>query len=392
MTNAVAKSSVTNGPVVSVGGSSSRDPETAAIEFHRSLAMDNPACVIFYCCVDYDRERLAAALKEQFGDIPLMGCTTAGEILPGGITDGAITGFSLSADYFVVESSLIENLAAFSETQTHSVVRRSLDKLAERAVAPLEHNSFAMSMLDGMAIREELVLSALNSALSGIPLVGGSAGDNMHFRNTHVYSDGKFYGNAAVLIMVNTVCSFSVLSGHHLQAGKEKLVVTHADPEKRVAYEFNAEPAALEYCRISGLSLDQLCPKTFALHPLSVQIGDSSFVRSVQQVNDDLSLTFFCAIDNGIVLSDMESGDLVGEFADRMSAVVDEIGEPELVIGYDCIHRRIEMAEHGTLEKVSELYRRYKVIGFNTYGEHCDAMHINHTFTGIAIGTPEKLI
>jgi hypothetical protein len=35
---------------------------------------------------------------------------------------------------------------------------------------------------------------------------------------------------------------------------------------------------------------------------------------------------------------------------------------------------------------ISDLYRRYNVAGFHTYGEQFNAMHLNQTFTGVAIG------
>lgn len=381
-----ADSALRTGPAVRYGGSDNPNAVEAAQELFNSLLMARPACVIFFCCVDYDREQLSDTLATLFGDVPVLGCTTAGEISPLGLSPGSITGFCLSADHFVVETALLQNLATFSERGVYDTVKDMMQRLDGRSLAPMAYNSFALSLLDGMSIREELVLSALNGALSGIPLVGGSAGDNLHFRDTHVYYDKQFFSNAAVIILINTTCPFSVLSGHHLVPESEKMVVTKADPAKRIAHELNAEPAALEYCRVMDISLDELNSASYALHPLSVQVGENYFARSIQQVNDDLSLTFFCAIDTGIVLTKMRDGGLVAEFEQRMENVVAEIGEPQLVIGYDCIHRRMEAEGKGIYDELSALYQRYKVVGFNTYGEHCDAMHVNHTFTGVVIG------
>ncbi|MDI9750570.1 hypothetical protein QM285_22475, partial [Stutzerimonas stutzeri] len=39
-------------------------------------------------------------------------------------------------------------------------------------------------------------------------------------------------------------------------------------------------------------------------------------------------------------------------------------------------------------EQTSAFLRRQQVIGFNTYGEQFNGMHINQTFTGVAIGRP----
>ncbi len=377
-------------PAVAAAGSTQPDPRAAALELHQKLSAVEPACVLFFCGTDYDREALGEALTDLFGETPVIGCTTAGEISPAGMASGSIAGFSLSSEYFVVETAVVKNLATFTDSDAKGLVEGMLQRLERRAIAPLNHNSFALTLLDGMSIKEELVLRVLNDALAGIPLVGGSAGDYLRYSDTHVYYEHHFYSDAAVIVLVNTPCPFTIISGHHLHPGPEKLVVTRSDPAKRVVHELNAEPAALEYCRLMGLSLDALDTQSFALHPLSVQVGENHFVRSIQRVNDDLSLTFFCAIDDGVVLTRMSDGGLVEEFEQCMGEVLEEIGEPQIVIGCDCIHRCIEAESKGVKEPLSELYQRFRVIGFNTYGEHCNALHVNHTFTGVAIGAPYR--
>ena len=61
------------------------------------------------------------------------------------------------------------------------------------------------------------------------------------------------------------------------------------------------------------------------------------------------------------------------------------LGPLLLTIGCDCFLRRLELeARHG-LEPVGAFLREQRVIGFNTYGEQFNGMHINQTFTGVAI-------
>ena len=59
-----------------------------------------------------------------------------------------------------------------------------------------------------------------------------------------------------------------------------------------------------------------------------------------------------------------------------------------LTIGCDCFLRRLEIENDGGVESVATLLRQQRVIGFNTYGEQFNGMHINQTFTGVAIGRP----
>jgi hypothetical protein len=153
-----------------------------------------------------------------------------------------------------------------------------------------------------------------------------------------------------------------------------------------VVTEINAEPAGREYARMVGLDVDKLTPLIFASHPVVVQLGGLEYVRSIQKVNEDESLTFFCAIDEGIVLTVARGVDLVENLEQTFADVRSRIGEPELVLGCDCILRRLEIEQRGLVAQVSDVLHRNRVIGFSTYGEQYNAMHVNQTFTGVAIG------
>ena len=41
--------------------------------------------------------------------------------------------------------------------------------------------------------------------------------------------------------------------------------------------------------------------------------------------------------------------------------------------------------DQGDLEQIGGFLREQRVMGFNTYGEQFNGMHINQTFTGVAI-------
>jgi hypothetical protein len=364
------------------------NPRDAALEIAQKLLPDESACVVFFCSPRYDLKVLADALKGHFVGTTLIGCTTAGEISQRGLTENSITAFSLPKSHFVVEAMLLDRLAFLGEDEVSAAVQDKVYALEKRAIAMAPGQNFAFALLDGMSIREEIMLGLLADSLGGMPLIGGSAGDGLDFGDTYVFHNGEFHSGAAVVLLVNTRCPFSIVSGHHFGPGEEKLVVTRADPERRVVLEINAEPAAPEYCRVMGLSLDELNAAAFALNPLGVRVGENLYVRSIQSVNDDLSLTFFCAIDTGIVLSKLSNVGMVEHFQAMMREVSDSIGDTQIVIGADCIHRVIEAEERGLARSLSTTYRKHRVIGFNTYGEQRDGLHLNHSFTGIALGAP----
>jgi hypothetical protein len=56
------------------------------------------------------------------------------------------------------------------------------------------------------------------------------------------------------------------------------------------------------------------------------------------------------------------------------------------VIAFDCILRGLELDQRRIRGRVGAMMDRSNAVGFSTYGEQCEAMHMNQTFTGIAIG------
>ncbi len=117
-----------------------------------------------------------------------------------------------------------------------------------------------------------------------------------------------------------------------------------------------------------------------------VRVGDHCFVRSIQRVNPDHSLTFLCAIDEGVVLTVGQGGDLMGNLRHSFDDIAQAIGPPELVIAFDCILRGLELDQRHIRAEAGMLMDRNNVAGFCTYGEQYEAMHMNQTLAGIAIG------
>lgn len=373
------------------GGSQAPDARQAIAELHRLIGGPDISCVILFCSPQYDIDAMAAATREYFGDTPVFGCTTAGEIGPFGYINGGVCGIGFPREDFAVAATLIDDLAGF---ELSSTIERTRAVAAERdriAAAAFPDGAsgargFALLLIDGLSVREEQVVSAVATTLGDTPLVGGSAGDDLNFRRTWILYGGRFVTNAAVLILIATRRRVSVFKTEHFLNTERKVVVTGANPAARIVTELNAEPAAFEYARMVGLSGEKLSPRIFAAHPLMVRVGGLYHVRAIQKVNPDQSLTFFCAIDEGLVLTIARSVDVVHDLEDLFARIQQEVGEPGLIIGCDCVLRNIEIEAQQLKGIVSELFVRNGVIGFCTYGEQFHSMHVNQTFTGVAIG------
>ena len=359
----------------------------AAAELADALQHEHLGFVLFFCSAEYDLAALADALESSFPTTPLSGCTTAGEITPGGYDRGSIVAIGFDRRLFAIETALIDDLEHFELANAQPLVDTLLEQCRQQTIAPINEHSFALTLLDGLSSREEQVLATLDAALGRIPSFGGSAGDDNHLSHTHVYTAGRFYTRAAVVVMINTRLPFEVFSTHHLIPLAHKLVVTEADREQRRVIELNGLPAAQVYAELVGSSPAQLNAGIFARHPLAVRIGGQHYVRSIQRVNSDSSLSFYCAVENGIVLTAMQPTPLLDNLSVMLAGVGARLGAPSMIIGCDCFLRRMELEALQQLDQASQLLRQAGVVGFNTYGEQHHGMHVNQTFTGVAFGS-----
>lgn len=362
----------------------------AAREFHAAVQQPDMALVIFFCSNEYDQEVLAEEMQRLFSGVQVLGCSTAGEIGPAGYRTHSLTGASFPASSFHVVSGRLDRLQQFETAAGQAFTKTLLQRLESLSPQVDTANSFALLLIDGLSVREEPVTRALQNALGKLPLVGGSAGDGLLFNSTRVYFEGRFYSDSAVLILVSTQLPFKIFKTQHYVATDQRLVVTEADPALRIVKEINGLPAAEEYARMLGVDLRDLNATRFAAWPVVVMIDGTNYVRAIQKANPDGSLTFFCAIEAGLVLRVAKGVDLVANLEQAFSEIRAEIGPPQLVLGCDCILRRLEISQSNLEGRVGEVLARNNTVGFNTYGEQFGGVHVNQTLVGIAIGKESR--
>ena len=172
-------------------------------------------------------------------------------------------------------------------------------------------------------------------------------------------------------------------SGEYSGVGIE---VSMEDDQVVVVSPFDGSPAAAYYADLIGSTESSLSPEDFAYHPVGVVIDSNSYVRSIQKANPDGTLTFYCAIDEGLVLRTAYEEDLVANLEQAFAAIRGLIGPPQLVIAFDCILRKLAIQRGGYHDTVESLLHENRVVGFNSYGEQYRGVHVNQTLTGIAIG------
>lgn len=367
-----------------IGSTVLHNEKEAVMELFGQINQQGMEAVIFFCSSGYDLSRLGKELKNTFPCL-LIGCTTAGEISPKGYQKGGIVGVSLASPELKLHPYLISSLKRFGLAEARELAGSVEGKLSFSGKINKE-TMFGFLMIDGMSIMEEQVIATLYNQFEGISIIGGSAGDDACFVETRIYYDGEFLSDAALFTIFETTLPFYVFQTQHFRPTDKKMVITGSDPSRRIVTEINAEPAAQAYADMLGIPIAELNSTIFSDRPLMLKIGDKWFVRSIQKVNEDGSLTFFCAIDAGLVLTIAEGLDLVSDFKDDLENIYRKIPHPDLIICCDCLLRKLEIIKKGLVKEVDALLGNFNVIGFSTYGEQLNSLHVNQTLTGVAIG------
>lgn len=367
------------------------DAKRAVQEFHTAVAQPDIGLVVFFCSSEYDLDVLASEMRRLFAGVQVVGCTTAGEIGPAGYCRHSLSGVSFPEESCVAVSGLLDQLSEFDITKGHNFAHSLLQRHESNAPNPSPDHSFALLLIDGMSGREERVAHALQYALGKITLFGGSAGDDQKFAKTYVYSNGCFHTDSAALILINTSLPFKIFKSHHFVSTDERFVVTEADPAKRIVKEINGLPAATEYARLVGVDVNQFNTKDFVFPSVVVKLGGTDYVRSIQKANTDGSLSFYCAIETGLVLRVAHGVNLADNLEQTFDAVRTEIGPAQLVLGCDCILRNLEVAKNGLKDRVTAIFQANNTIGFSSYGEQFRGIHNNQTFTGCVFGCASSI-
>ncbi len=359
--------------------------ERAVAEVAAALDLSNVAQLLIFFSPQLCPDALSRSLALEFGAIPAAGCSTAGQISPDGFSQQGLLAVAFPKNGFRVVSKVLQDVHDLTVERGLEIVRQLRAQL-DYSSKSLELNRFAICFIDGLSNCEEMIVSSLGWALNDIPLVGGSAGDNLLFAETALLHNGKIHHNAALFFLVETEHVVLTFKHDNFEPTDKKLVVTSSDIETRTVFELNAECAAYEYALAAGVDHASLTPMSFAAHPVVVRIGGDYYCRSIQKVNPDGSLTFFCAIDDGVVLTVARAKDMVESAEKELARLDGEAGGLDLVLGFECVHRRLDAETHQVKHRMSGLYRRYNVVGFHTYGEQFNSMHVNQTLTGVVIG------
>jgi hypothetical protein len=365
------------------GRSFNPDAREAVREITRGWEGAKLGMIFAFASTKQDAAAVAEELSARFPSVPMAGCSTTGEQLDGQHSNGSLVIAGLESEDIRWETALVSQLE-------EPEIRRAADDLLRRLQIDRESfdpkHYFAVTFVDGLSQREESYIATLAEALEGIPVLGGSAGDDLAFQRTLVLEGGRACSGAAVVVLAHAPHGYQILKHQHFTRTSTTLAVTRVDPAQRRVFELDGVVAAEAFARAIGTTRDALSTDATFSRPVLLSVDGEIYVRSIQRIEPDGSLIFYCAVEEGMVLQLAAHEDMLQAMAHDFSHL-GAVRPADFLLSCNCILRALEAGAKGLHEGLGRSFRTLadSSIGFDTYGEQLNGMHINQTVVALAL-------
>ena len=322
-----------------------------------------------------DLPALLAAVRSVSGGVPLIGCSTAGEITGDGPTDASAVVLALGGDGFSVATAAADATGEGGLRAAGAAVAESMSRVPDGP-----HRALLL-LSDGLAgDQEELVRGAYGVLGAQVPLVGGCAGDDLRMeRTSQLHGDQVLHGSV-VAAALSSDAPLGIGVSHGWQRTGEPMLVTAS--EGNLVLALDEEPALDVYLSRLGAPpeahTDPAAFTRFALtHPLGLHRRRSDEVRFIAGADfETRALSCVAHVPQGALTWFME-GDDASVLRATDSACSDAVAAlggsaPLGLLAFDCIARRGVLGEDGLPAEVGRLSAHAAggpVAGFYTYGE-----------------------
>lgn len=363
--------------------SSKGSVDDAVAEIKSEFEGFNTKLLVFFSAPTYDPQSIAKEMHNAFPESTVIGCTTAGELISGKMLKDSVV--AMGFDEKSIEDIDIGVIAKLKNCNEDKEIRNILgqfEKKFETPITEMDKSKYVGIILeDGLCGIEENLMTVLGY-LTDIPFIGGSAGDNMAFKQTHVFANGKSYSNSAILALIKVKKGYTILKTQSFKDTGETMVATKVDYENRKVLEFNGKPAVETYAEKLGVAPENLTD-SFRKNPVGLMIEREFFVRSPQKI-EGTAVKFFCRVDQDQTMIILESEDIVNKTKEDLQNKLRTEKDIAGILNFHCILRTLELEDTKQCQNYVDLFKDLPMVGFSTYGEQLVG-HINQTSTMLMI-------
>jgi hypothetical protein len=264
--------------------SGAQDSQAAAEEAVRgALRGDDAKLVIVLAGIDHDPKALVVGAGTAAPGVPMVGCSTHGEIGPGGPTDDTVIAIAIGGPGFSV--------ATARATQMSGRQRAAGAEVAACARAVEDRPYKVMLMLTNGLSRdqEEVLRGAFEVVGATVPLVGGAAGDAWRNTGTFQLFGDEHLTDGVVAACIASDAPIGIGVSHGWQPVGEPMIVTQAGDGR--VYALDDKPALDAYLSCLGAPADirenpAAITRYAARHPLGIQRRRGMEVRDLSNEID----------------------------------------------------------------------------------------------------------
>lgn len=310
-------------------------------------------------------------IKKIASNIPenVILCSTAGEYTKKGYKENSITGFQ----YNINEVEIVE--IAYPPIKSSKNLKQAYKKVENNK------NAFMMLLCDGLSSMEETVITTLYFVKDDFKIIGGSAGDDMKFKETLIYH-GKNKVHTIALFF-NTTRRTEIIKENIYIPTDKRLLITEADAINRNVKTLNNRPASTEYAESLGIMEEEL-QDYFINNPLGKYNKEDIYIASPMKVNSDKSITFYSQLMPNTFVQILKPIDPIEELKNTVSKVSIR---PNFIFVINCVLRSLKFKQENLWEKFDGEMLKFcsNTTGFISYGEQFHKMHINQTMVMLIV-------
>lgn len=327
--------------------------------------------------ISHNQQNLLKGIHSVAAGVPLIGCTTDGEISSLGLSEESVVVLALAADDIEFHTTHVTSLSQDSY-RTGASLGQAFKHL---------NCEYIQIFSDGLTGNAVKVIDGIQSVLGkNVKIAGGTSGDGGLFVQTCQYFNDQVLTDSIVAVAFEGNFSFGTGIGcGWFPVGTTKKV-TKSDGN--TLYELDGMPALQVYEKFLGRYASQL-PAVGVEYPLGLlgsrdnDEGDEYFLcRATMGVDrKNKSITFAGDVPQGSLVKMtmgnendvIEAGRKAAEEALADMRTKSSNIEAKVIFLYSCMARKIVLGTR-TGEEISEIRKivgnEVPIIGFYTYGEY----------------------
>jgi hypothetical protein len=368
----------------------------AAAAVRAAVRGDEPKLLLVFAAINHDAATIRDVLRDLVPGVPVVGCTTHGELGPGGPTDGSVTVAAIGGPGFTVSTAVAESVSGRQRAAGMEVAQ------CAAAVADQPYRVL-MILTDGLVRDQESIVRGCYSVVGAeIPLFGGASADGWRMSGGYLLGDNRVLTDAVVAVTIASEAPLAVAVRHGWSKVGQPMIVTSSGNGR--VYTLDDRPALDVYLDRLGAPpqayTDARAFTDFALpRPLGVQRRSGVEARNLSTEVDieGRSIGGGSAIDHGGLTWAMtgdEDSILAATDAACQEALTGLRGEPPVgMLTFSCAALRAVLGDDGIRregERLDKWADGTPFAGFYTYGEIArvrgiDGFH-NQTLAILALG------